>query len=97
MSEFWLNGLRERVMPLTAYHGKNSKSESKGRNEASPACFFLAIHPMVYVGGSLLYLVLCHWFFYRLKHPLNMMLAVALTVGHSWGSSIWLGLWLECD
>lgn len=64
-------------------------------NEASPAYFFLAIHPLVYVGGGLLYLALCYWLVSRLRHPLNMMLAVALTVGHSWGSSTWLGLWLE--
>lgn len=64
-------------------------------DEASPAYFFLAIHQRMYVGGSLLYLALCYWLVYRLKHPLYMMLAVALTVGHSWGSSTWLGLWLE--
>jgi hypothetical protein len=35
MSEIWLKGLRERAMPLTAYHGKNGKSESKGKKVCS--------------------------------------------------------------
>ena len=64
-------------------------------NEYGPAYFLLATNPLVYVGGSLLYLAFCCWFVYRLKHPLNIMLAVALAVGHSWGSSTWLGLLFE--
>ena len=67
-------------------------------NEGGPAYFLLATNPLVYVGGSLLYMALCCWLVYRLKYPLNLMLAVALTVGHSWGSSTrlrpWLDLWL---
>jgi hypothetical protein len=64
-------------------------------NEMGPAYFLLAAHPLVYVGGGVCYLVFCCWLVSRLKHPLNIMLAMALTIGHSWGSSTWLSLWLS--
>lgn len=64
-------------------------------NEGGPAYFLLAANPLVYVGGSVLYLALCCWLVYRLKYPLNLMLAMALAVGHSWGSSTWLSSWME--
>jgi hypothetical protein len=64
-------------------------------NEGGPAYFLLAAHPLVYVAGGLLYLAFCSWLVYRLRHPLNILLAVALTIGHSWGSSTWLIMWLE--
>ena len=64
-------------------------------NEMSPGYFLLAIHPLAYVGGALLYLALCYWLVSRLKHPLNIMLAVGLAVGHTWGSYTWFNMWLN--
>jgi hypothetical protein len=59
-------------------------------NEGGLAYFLLAGGPVVYIGGSLLYFLLCYWLVSWLKQPLNIMLAIALTIGHSWGSSTWL-------
>src|SRR5579864_7182458 len=68
-------------------------------NEGGPAYFLLVIGPLVYIGGSLLYFILCYCLVFWLKQPLNIMLALALTIGHSWGSSTWLSplfsRWLE--
>ena len=66
----------------------------KNASEGSPGYFLLTIHPLVYVGAALLYLALCFWLSSWLKHPLNIMLAAALTAGHTWGSSTWFIRWM---
>jgi hypothetical protein len=91
---FLLPMVTDGVVPLVG-QGPSYWQSYSNVNEGGPAYFLLATHPLAYVGGSLLYLAFCYWLVHRLKHPLNIMLAVALTVGHSWGSSSWLGLWLE--
>ena len=68
---------------------------NSGVNEMGPAYFLLAAGPLVYIAGSILYLALCCWLVSRLKHPLNIMLAMGLTVGHTWGSSTWFSRWME--
>lgn len=59
-------------------------------NEASPAYFFLVIHPALYIIGSIIWFVFLFWLMKKLKHPLNLVLALAFIAGHSWGSSSWI-------
>lgn len=73
-------------------------------NEASPAYFFLIVHPGLYIIGAVVWFIFLFWLMKKLKHPLNLMLALAFIAGHAWGSSAWLirlvkniGLYLPYD
>ncbi len=59
-------------------------------NEISPAYFFLATHPILYILGAILWLLASYWIVKWLKYPLNMMFAIACIAGHGWGSTSWL-------
>ena len=59
-------------------------------NEASPAYYFLAISPYLFILGSILWFVFWYWVFKKAKEPLNLFLTFIFISGHSWGSTSWI-------
>lgn len=59
-------------------------------NEMSPAYFVMAQHPVFFVAGGILWFAFTYVLLQRLKHPLNLIVAVAMIAGHTWGSTSWL-------
>ena len=59
-------------------------------NEASPAYFFMAVSPGLYVIGALVWFVGLWFLFKKLGQPCNLMLAMTFLVGNTWGSSTWI-------
>lgn len=65
-------------------------SEPSIARDASPAYYFLAASPWLFILGSVVWFVFWYWAFKRLKEPLNLFLTFLFIAGHSWGSSSWL-------
>ena len=62
----------------------------KTANEMAPVYFILAFSPIVFIVGSLLWYVFLYWLIKKLKHPLNLIVALSLMVGHTVGSQSWI-------
>lgn len=59
-------------------------------NEMSPAYFFMAVHPMLYIIGGIIWFIGLYWLFLRLKPPFNLIISCAFIAGNTWGSSTWI-------
>lgn len=62
----------------------------KSANEMSPAYFFMAMHPLLFIIGGILWFIGLYWLFLKLKHPFNLILACAFIAGNTWGSTSWI-------
>ena len=51
---------------------KNYRSNYVLVNEASPAYYFLAASPWLFILGSMLWFAFWYWLFLRLKKPINL-------------------------
>jgi hypothetical protein len=60
-------------------------------NEVSPtSCYLLSLHPLAYVAGTILaMLVLCSLIM-LLPGTLALVTCLAVTLGHTWGATTWL-------
>lgn len=59
-------------------------------NEAAPIRFLLAAHPLIFLGASLVWYLFLYWLVKRIKHPVNLMVALGFMVGHTTGSESWI-------
>lgn len=65
-------------------------SNFKSANEMSPAYFFMAAHPLLFILGGVAWFIGLYWLFLRLKHPFNLMIACTFITGNTWGSTSWI-------
>ncbi len=86
---FLLPMLTDGIMTLI---GQNPSywSNFKSANEMSPAYFFLAAHPLLFIIGGILWFIGLFWLFLKLRHPLNLILACTFIAGNTWGSTSWI-------
>lgn len=59
-------------------------------NEASPAYYFLAASPWLFIIGSIFWFVIWYWLFKKLPEMIRLFLAILFIAGHSWGSGSWI-------
>lgn len=59
-------------------------------NEMSPAYFFMAVHPLLFILGGIVWFIGLYWLFLKLRHPFNLMLACTFIAGNTWGSTSWI-------
>src|SRR3989344_8770252 len=62
----------------------------KSVNEASPAYFVLAVNPIYFIFGSLLWFISLYFLILKLKRPWNLILSITFIAGHAWGSGGWI-------
>ena len=62
----------------------------RSANEASPAYFFMAIHPILYILGAIVWFIGLYLVFLQIPHPFNLIVALGFIAGNSWGSSSWI-------
>lgn len=67
----------------------------QGANEWSPAYYFLAANPLIYILGAIVWFVGIYWIFKKLRGPFNLILACAFIAGNSWGSTSWIAKMLR--
>lgn len=59
-------------------------------NEASPlGAFLIAEHPLYFVLAFAAYVIVIHYLVVNLPRPFNVMIAIAVFLGHAWGSLTW--------
>lgn len=60
-------------------------------NEGNPlARYFLILHPAVFIAAFLIYLVVGLLLAWRLRPPLNLIIAMVLILWHGFGACSWL-------
>lgn len=86
---FLLPMLTDGIMTLV---GQNPSywTNYQSANEMSPAYFFMAAHPLLFILGGIIWFVGLYWLFLKLKYPLNLMLACTFIAGNTWGSISWI-------
>lgn len=63
--------------------------------EGSPGgSALLAMHPLAFVGIFIIYLAIVAIIFRRWNNAITYIAGIALFVGHAWGSSSWIPLFL---
>ena len=62
----------------------------KSAKEASPAYFFMAVHPVLYIVGAIIWFIGLYWIFMILPHTFNLIVACGFIAGNSWGSASWI-------
>lgn len=66
-----------------------NKSDRKV-NEASPAYYFLKKSPLVFILGSICWLISWYFLLLHLPIPFKLFFTLLFLAGHSWGSSSWI-------
>ena len=59
-------------------------------NEASPAYYFLAASPWLFVIGSIVWFIIWYWLFKKIPDKIKLFLTLLFIAGHSWGSGSWI-------
>lgn len=60
-------------------------------NEVSPSfAYYLSIHPLVVVAAGLLWMAIFSVIILLLPERLTLILAIAIVIGHMWGSMTWI-------
>lgn len=86
---FFIPMIMDGVMTLVGQE-KTYWKNFKTVNEASPAYYFLIIHPYLFLVGGIFWFILMYWLIKLLNQPVNVILSCLFIAGHSWGSTSWL-------
>jgi hypothetical protein len=83
---YWARSGAQRTDGITSLH-----SYPAPVNEVNPTSrFLLARHPLAYIGGTVLEMLLLCSLILLLPSPLALITCLAATLGHTWGATTWI-------